>query len=319
MKKIIRIGISACLMGEKVRYNGEHSHDPYLIGTLGNFFEYVPVCPEVECGMSTPRETVRLVGDPEKPRLVTSSTGIDKTDQMMSWIQTKLKQLEKEDLSGFIFKSKSPSSGLYRIKVYGEKGQPILNGVGMFARAFCEHFPRLPVEEEGRLHDIKLRENFLEKIFTLTHWRELIQNEKNLGSLLAFHTRNKLLLLSHNQSQYRLMGKLVATGKQLTVEVLFATYEKMLLKTLDYQTTAKKNINVLLHMVGYFKKQLNKDEKDELIDIIEQYRGGYVPLIVPLTLLKHYARKYQIDYLLNQNYLDPIELKLRAFLYSELK
>lgn len=311
----IKIGISSCLLGHEVRYNGGHSHDRYLTGTLGSYVEYVPVCPEVECGMPIPRETVRLVGDPEKPRLMTSKSGIDKTDQMNAWIKKKLKELEKEDLFGFIFKSKSPSSGLFRIKVYSDDGKVRSNGTGMFAKAFTRHFPRVPVEEEGRLHDLKIRENFIEKLFALKRWRDLIRQGKTLGNLVDFHTRNKLLFLSHNQAQYRLMGKRVATGKEIPVDDLFEQYETELIKTLDYKTTIKKNINVLHHIVGYFKKQLTADEKTELLEIIDQYRDELVPLIVPLTLIKHYARKYETTYILKQTYMapHPVELKLRAF------
>lgn len=316
MQEPIKIGISACLLGESVRWNGGHSRDRFLTDTLGLIVSFVPVCPEVECGMGTPRETLRLVGEPERPRLVTSKTGEDKTEQMVGWARGKVRDLEKEDLCGFIFKKNSPSSGLLRVKLYNEKGGLSKNGVGMFARAFTDHFPRIPVEEEGRLHDPGLRENFIENIFTLKRWRQTLSDRKTIGKLVDFHTRHKLLLLSHSEKHYRLMGKLVAGGKQLPMADLYEQYESLLMTAVRLKTTPKKNINVLMHMLGYFKKQLTSDEKSELLEVIDHYRSGNLPLIVPLTLFNHYIRKYDQPYLKNQVYLNPhpIELKIRAFL-----
>ncbi len=236
----IKIGISSCLLGNLVRYDGGHSHDRFLTQTLGMFCEYVPVCPEVECGMPIPRNSLRLEGDPENPRLITRKTREDHTQQMQTWIDQKLPNLEKEDLCGFIFKSKSPSSGLYRIKVYGDDGKMRNNGVGLFARAFTKRFPRIPVEEAGRLNDPKLRENFIENIFTLQRWRQFLENQPTLGKLVAFHTENKLLILSHSQEIYRQMGKLVAGGKQMDFDALLDTYEGQMLKALDLKTTIRK-------------------------------------------------------------------------------
>lgn len=218
MLEPIKIGISSCLMGNKVRYDGGHSHDRFLTQTLGLFAEYVPVCPEVECGMPTPREALRLVGDLENPRLVTQKTAIDKTRQMTTWIKDRLKGLAEEDLCGFIFRSKSPSSGLYRVRVYGEDGKVSKNGTGLFAKAFTKAFKRIPVEEAGRLNDPKLRENFIESIFSLQRWRKLRSKNMTLGGLVEFHTHNKLLILSHNQEIYRKMGRIVAQGKRHDVE-----------------------------------------------------------------------------------------------------
>lgn len=311
----IKIGISSCLLGNPVRYDGGHSHDRFLTQTLGLFAQYVPVCPEVECGMSIPREAVRLMGDPENPRLVTQKTGIDKTQQMNNWIEPRLKSLEKENLCGFIFKSKSPSSGLYRIRVYGDDGSVRKTGTGLFARAFTRHFPRIPVEEAGRLNDPGLRENFIEAIFSLQQWRKLIDTRKTLGGLVEFHTQNKLLILSHNQELYRKMGRLVAQGKSMETDRLFDTYEQILLKALGLKTTLKKNINVLQHIMGFFKKDLAAPEKQELLSILDQYSSGYVPLIVPITLIRHYVLKYDHPWLKTQTYLNPhpFELKLRNY------
>ncbi len=315
MLKPIKIGISSCLLGNTVRYDGGHSHDRFLTQTLGLFVEYVPVCPEVECGMPTPREALRLVGDVENPRLVTQKTLVDKTEQMTTWMNGRLKELSKEDLCGFIFRSKSPSNGLYRIRVYGDDGIVKRNGTGLFAKAFTKAFPRIPVEEAGRLNDPKLRENFIENIFSLQRWRKLLDQNKTLGGLVEFHTQNKLLILSHNQDIYRKMGRLVAQGKSCDLEQLFDAYEALLLKALALQTTLKKNINVIQHIMGYFKKNLTSDEKQELLSIIDQYRSGYVPLIVPITLINHYVMKYDQPWLKVQTYLNPhpFELKLRNY------
>jgi uncharacterized protein YbgA (DUF1722 family)/uncharacterized protein YbbK (DUF523 family) len=311
----IKIGISSCLMGNQVRYDGGHSHDRFLTQTLGLFTTYVPVCPEVECGMPIPREAVRLVGDPENPRLVTQKTGQDKTRQMQDWIEGRLKALEQENLCGFIFRSKSPSSGLYRIRVYGDDKKVRKTGVGLFARAFTRHFPRIPVEEAGRLQDPGLRENFIENIFSLQRWRHLLTTQRTMGGLVAFHTHNKLLILSHNQEIYRQMGRLVAQGKKQDRDLLFDTYEQLLLKALGLKTTLKKNINVLHHIMGYFKRNLDGNEKQELLTVIDQYGDGYVPLIVPITLIKHYVLKYDQSWLKTQTYLNPhpFELKLRNY------
>ncbi len=311
----IKIGISSCLMGNPVRYDGGHSHDRFLTQTLGLFCEYVPVCPEVECGMPTPRNSLRLEGDPDNPRLITRKTGEDHTQQMQTWIDKKLPDLEKENLCGFIFKSKSPSSGLYRIKVYGEGGKIKNNGVGLFARAFTQRFPRIPVEEAGRLNDPKLRENFIENIFTLQRWRRFLEDRPTLGKLVAFHTDNKLLILSHSQEIYREMGKRVAGGKQQDFNELLDTYEGLLLKALNLMTTLKKNINVLQHAMGFFKNDLTPSEKQELLTSFDHYRDGYVPLIVPMTLIRHYVLKYDHPWLKTQTYLNPhpFELKLRNY------
>ena len=313
MRPKIRIGISTCLLGEKVRYDGGHKLDPFLTATLGQYVEYVPVCPEVECGFGVPRESFRLVGDPADPRLVTTRTQADHTECMAEWARKRVRELEKEDLCGYIFKSGSPSSGMERVKVYDRNGVPAKAGVGIFARIFMESFPLIPVEDEGRLHDPALRENFIERIFALQRWRETLSSPRTLGRLVEFHTRHKLLILSHNPEMYRAMGKLVAEGKKISLLALYAKYEALLMPALRMKTTARKNANVLQHMLGYFKGDLTPDEKQEMLGIIDQYRQGLFPLIVPLTLMNHYVRKYDQPYLKEQAYLNPhpLELQLR--------
>jgi uncharacterized protein YbgA (DUF1722 family)/uncharacterized protein YbbK (DUF523 family) len=310
----IRLGISACLLGQNVRYDGGHQLDRFLRDTLGRFVDYVPVCPEVEMGLPVPRDTLRLVGDAEAPRLVFSKSGEDVTERMTCWAEKRLAGLEREGLCGFIFKARSPSSGMARVKLYDRRGVPNKNGVGLFARLFMERFPLLPVEEDGRLHDPRLRENFIEAIFTFRRWRDLLEQKATSAGLVAFHARHKLLMMSHSVELARRMGKLTAeAGKRPAVE-LFGDYQQLLMQTVRTLATPAKHCNVLQHALGYFKRQLSRDEKQEMLQIIDQYRHGLVPLAVPLTLLNHYVRKYQPPWLDEQAYLHPhpTELHLRS-------
>jgi uncharacterized protein YbgA (DUF1722 family)/uncharacterized protein YbbK (DUF523 family) len=309
----IKLGISSCLLGNPVRYDGGHKLDRFLRDTLGQYVDYVPVCPEAECGMGIPREAMRLEGNKDAPRLVTRGTKHDKTDMLVRWAKKRVADLAAENLCGFIFKSDSPSSGMERVKVYDDRGMPAKTGVGIFARIFMERFPLLPVEEEGRLHDTDLRENFIERIFTLKRWRDTRNMKTNRGALVDFHTRHKLLLLSHSTKLYQEMGKLVASQKSQDVQNLLLQYETLLIEALKLKATPKKNVNVLQHMMGYFKKQLSAAEKTELLGIINNYQKGFLPLIVPVTLISHYVRKYDQPYLREQIYLNPhpLELQLR--------
>ncbi len=309
----IPIGISTCLLGENVRYNGGHALDRFLRDTLGKYVHYVPVCPEVECGFGIPRETFRLVGDPKQPRLMTSLTGVDNTDRMEAWARKRVTELENEALCGFIFKSDSPSSGMERVKVYNDKGVPRKISVGVFARVFMEHFPLIPVEEDGRLHDLILRENFIDRIFTYRRYREIMEDKNLVRRLVDFHTRNKLLLMAHSPKHLKQMGYLVAHVRELSPKELIRQYEKLLIEAMALKPSTAKHANVLHHVMGYFKKNLSADEKQELLDVIDEYRQGIIPLIVPLTLMNHYVRKYDESYLKEQVYLNPhpLELQLR--------
>ncbi len=294
MEEKIKLGISSCLLGNKVRYDGGHKLDPFLINTLGQFVDYVPVCPEVECGIpGAPRGHPPGRATRRTRGWSTRKSGIDATAQMERWIEKKLPQLEKEELCGFIFKSRSPSSGMERVKVYNDKGMAEKNGVGIFAGALMERFPLLPVEEEGRLHDIDLRENFIERIFVYRRWRELLAAGATAGRLVDFQRRHKLLLMAHSPEMARQLGKLVAAAGARPLADILPGYEKLLLAALKQKATVRKNVNVLQHMLGYFKKQLDDFEKKELLAVIENYRQNLVPLIVPLTLLKHYIDKFQ--------------------------
>ncbi|MBN1625634.1 MAG: DUF523 and DUF1722 domain-containing protein [Deltaproteobacteria bacterium] len=309
----IRLGISACLLGENVRYDGGHSHDRFLTDTLGRYFEYIPVCPEVEFGFPVPREAIRLEGDPVSPRLMKTLTREDITDSMNKWARMRISMLENESLCGFIFKSRSPSCGIERVKVHGGKGQPVKKGTGLFARSFMEQFPLIPVEDDGRLNDPGLRENFIERVFVLNRWRDLLKEKESRGRLTDFHTRHKMLILSHSTAHYQLSGRLIASAKMLPIKEVYQQYHSLLMESLRLTATPKKHSNVLMHMVGYFKKDLTPDEKQELLEVIDNYRTGHIPLIVPVTLIKHYVRKYDQPYLREQVYLrpHPLELQLR--------
>ncbi|MCK9229891.1 MAG: DUF523 and DUF1722 domain-containing protein [Syntrophales bacterium] len=304
MKKI-PIGISTCLLGENVRYDGGHKLDRFLRDTLGRYVRYIPVCPEADCGMGIPREFIRLEGSPESPRLVTGRTKVDKTDMMVSWAKKRLIQLEGEDLHGFIFKSGSPSCGTERIKVYDDKGLPVKRGTGVFARMFMDHFPSVPVKDEKRLHDADLREHFIERIFVLKRWRDTQKAPPGRDALVGFHGRHGLLVLSHSSTHYRAMEKLVADRKRLSRQELYEGYETLLMKAMEMKTTVKKNVTVLRHILGYLRRNLSSDEKTELLEVIETYQNGFLPLIVPITLIGHYARKYGQHCLNEQVYLNP--------------
>jgi uncharacterized protein YbgA (DUF1722 family) len=256
---------------------------------------------------------MHLEGNPDSPHLVTIRTKQDMTDRMVRWANKRVLELEKEDLCGFIFKSNSPSSGMERVRVYNENRMSVKKGVGIFARIFMDHFRLLPVEDEGRLHNPGLRENFIERIFTLKRWREIIGKKESRRDIMDFHTKHKLLILAHSPTHYQTMGKLVAQAKGFSLKELYQRYRILLMESLELKTTQKKNSNVLHHMMGYFKKQLSSDEKRELLEVIDFYRKGYIPLIVPVTLINHYVRKYDQPYLKQQIYLNPhpLELQLR--------
>ena len=309
----IRLGISSCLLGGKVRYDGGHKLDHFLRDTLGNYVDWVPVCPEVEMGLSVPREAMRLVGTPAYPRLKTIRTGKDYTDRMLKWAKKRLNEIEKEDLCGFVFKSRSPSSGMKAVKVYDESGVPRYKGTGIFAGAFMERFPLLPAEDEGRLNDPVLRENFIERIFVYQRWKDFLKSTGSIAQLITFHTKHKLLILSHSTKHYSILGRLVADAKRYKTDEIRTYYLTYLMEGLRLTATIRKNTNVLQHMMGYFKDRLTADEKQELSEIFEKYHAGFVPLIVPLTLLTHYVRKFDEPYLKGQYYLrpHPAELMLR--------
>ncbi len=309
----IKIGVSSCLLGNKVRYNEGDARDPFITDTFGQYVTFVPVCPEVECGLETPRPAMHLQGDIVNPRLWVTQTGEDFTDQVVNWAQGRLEELAGKELCGFIFKKNSPSSGWGQVNVFNAKGQRVQKGSGVFAGMFVKRFPLIPVEEEGRLSDPKLRENFIERIFILRHWRNTLSKGRTRANLVEFHTHNKMVLRSHSEKHYRLMGKLVAADKNRSTRTLYLDYESMLMGALTLHATVAKHTTVMMHILGYFKKQLSAADKEEMLGLIEAYHRGDLPLVVPLTLFFHYVRKYDQPYLKQQTYLNPhpVALKLR--------
>jgi len=309
----LRLGISRCLLGDEVRFDGGHKQDHFLTDVLGRYVEWVPVCPEVEAGLGTPREAMRLMGDPDHPRLMTIKSKHDHTQAMETMIATRLDSFQRQDLSGFVFKRGSPSCGVERVRVYTAQGMPSHNGVGIFAKAFTEQFPLIPVEEEGRLCDPSLRENFIERVFCYRRFQDLVQNGVTKQALIRFHTIHKYLLLAHSQQHYETMGRLVSQAKRYGLKELTLKYGEHFMRALTMKATVRKHVNVLQHIVGYFKTRLTTQEKTELLSVIADYHGGLTPLIVPLTLVKHYVQIFDVGYIRDQVYLNPHpkELMLR--------
>ena len=309
----LRLGISRCLLGDEVRFDGGHKRDSFLTDVFGRYVEWVPVCPEVEAGLGTPREAMRLVGDPQNPRLVTIKSGTDHTRALETLTTNRIAQLMELDLSGYVFKKGSPSCGIERVRLYNEHGVPSRNGVGLFARAFIEQFPLIPVEEEGRLCEPTLRENFIARVFCYRRWQDLVQSGVTRRALVQFHTIHKYLLLAHSPQQYEALGRLVGQAQQHRPKELTSQYGELFMKALAVKATVRKHVNVLQHILGYFKERLGSREKAELLVVIGDYHQGLTPLIVPLTLIKHYVQTYEIDYIRDQVYLNPHpkELMLR--------
>lgn len=309
----IKLGVSSCLLGEEVRFDGGHKYDSWIVDTLGQFAEYIPICPEVGCGLAIPREAMHLVGNKDDYRMLTIKTGIDHTERMLSFCKPTIAALKQERLCGYIFKSKSPSCGLEQVKVYPPyQGVPGKTGIGIYAREFMHEFPLLPVEEEGRLHDAERRENFITRIFIMQRWQQMIDGKVKASDLVRFHTIHKYLIMAHSPQHYREMGKLVAALQKEPLSELLTHYFELLMTACKRHATPRKQQYVLLHILGYFKQDLDAFEKQEMMEILSQYKEGLIPLIVPITLLNHYVRKYDKSYLADQIYLHPhpIELKL---------
>jgi uncharacterized protein YbbK (DUF523 family)/uncharacterized protein YbgA (DUF1722 family) len=312
--KAIKIGVSACLLGMRVRYDGGHKHDHYVTETLGRFFEYVPVCPEVEYGLPVPRETLRLMGDPARPRLIASRTGADHTEAMRRWSDAHAHDLSRESLAGFIFKSRSPSCGSKGVAVYHDRGRPGGSGSGIFAAAFICRNPLIPVIDDERLRNRALRERFIDGVLIYTRWQEFLKKGGRLGGLARLHADLKLLILAHSPKHYAMLGRLVAESAAHSRDELYASYVRLLMAAASFQATGRKHEHVLLHCLGCFKRQLTADESAEVLEIIGAFRKGSLPLIAPLTMIRHYVRKYRVARLVRQHYLNPrpIESMLRS-------
>jgi uncharacterized protein YbgA (DUF1722 family)/uncharacterized protein YbbK (DUF523 family) len=309
----IRLGVSACLLGDPVRFDGGHKRDPFLVDTLGPFVEWVAVCPEVEIGLSTPRDTLRLVGAQDAPRLVVEKTGQDLTERMRRYAGGKVEQLAAMQLHGYVLKRASPSCGLLRVRVYPESGIPQAGGRGLFAAELARRLPLLPVEEEGRLSDSRIRENFIERVFATARWQALCRAKPRPADLVAFHAAQKFTLLAHSPSHYATLGQHVAKAGRVLSGAKLDSYGALFMEALAVPATRQRHTNVLQHLAGFFKKQLHGDERAELMEVIDEYRRGLVPLVVPLTLVQHHVRRLNVTYLADQVYLrpHPKELMLR--------
>lgn len=308
-----KIGVSSCLLGHKVRFDGGHKHERFLTDLFGTFIEWIPICPEVEVGMGVPRETVRLVGTSTNPKMIAEKSGTDWTEAMNRFAAKRLCEFAENQLSGYVFKKNSPSCGMERVKIYNDRGMSERQGRGLFAAALMQRWPLLPVEEEGRLNDLKLRENFIERVFAYHRWLQAASERKSPGALVRFHTGHKYLLLAHSQRHYRQLGRLVAGAKQRSLAAVYRDYGRIFMQALAVHATERTHANVLDHMMGYFSKRLTATERQELVQLIGDFRRRLIPLIVPITLMRHYTNKYQIAYLQGQLYLEPNpkELMLR--------
>jgi len=309
----IRVGISACLLGDAVRYDGGHKRDRFLTGTVAEFVTFVPVCPEVDIGMSIPREPIRLNRQGDTIKLEGPQSGTDYTHSMLRYAEERVAQLEAFGLSGYILKKDSPSCGMERVRVYDENGVPARTGRGLFAEVLLASRPLLPVEEEGRLHDPRLRENFFERVFAYRRLSILLSNGWDVGDLVAFHSREKMLLLAHDPEAYGRLGRMVAEARKSDRMKVAEDYRRHFMAALSRLASRGRHRNVLEHMAGFFKEVLEKDERREMEQVVADFYNGLVPLIVPLTLVKHHVRRHEVSYLADQTYLQPHpkELMLR--------
>jgi uncharacterized protein YbgA (DUF1722 family)/uncharacterized protein YbbK (DUF523 family) len=309
----LRLGISSCLLGNEVRFDGGHKRDSFSVEMLGKFVDWVPVCPEVEAGMGIPRPAMRLVDSGDGVRLVEIRSEADHTRSMEKYAAQRVRALGKLDLCGYVLKKGSPSCGMSRVKIYGAKKMPTTKGVGLYASALLGAYPSLPVEEEGRLHDARLRENFIERIFAYRRLRDLFQGRWSAAGVIEFHSRHKLQLMAHSTESYRSLGREVASIKGTPRPIFRDTYMKGFMEALAQLASRGRNANALNHAAGHLKKYLDSSSRMELAGIIDEYRQELVPLVVPITLLRHYVRQLEVDYLEGQTFLEPHpkELMLR--------
>lgn len=299
------VGISSCLLGERVRFDSGHKNHSYITQTLSDYFEFRPFCPEVSIGLGIPREPIRLVSDELDGVVRCVGTKNSEKD-----VTSALKNVAHEQfewiagLDGYIFKKDSPSCGLERVKVYTGT-MPRRSGVGIYAREILQSFPHLPVEEEGRLGDAGLRENFIKRVFLYRRWRELLSTGPSREDLVTFHARHKLIYMSHNQNTTKELGRLVAAIGDMSIKDFCEQYIQAVTELVSKPTDRKNHSNVLKHIQGYLKRDLESDDRQELEQTIEQYRQGYLPLIVPVTLLRHYFRKHPNSYIKQSWYMQP--------------
>lgn len=310
----IRIGVSSCLVGERVRYDGDDKRDAFITEILGDVFELVPVCPEVAIGMGVPRPPIRLVGDPRRPRaLGVDDPDVDVTAPLTAYARRLA--VELDDIGAYIFKARSPSCGPARVKVYHGGRTARITGVGLYAREIMARLPLLPVADEEELNDGEARANFFERIFAYHRWQGLLASGFTPGELVEFHSRHKLALMAHGSVHYRSLGQLVAQAETMRPRQLAEKYGSNFMTALKHPATRKRHANVLQHLMGYLKRHIDQEDKTELLELIDAYRLGALPLIAPQTLLRHHFRRYPHPYVEKQLYLYPdlLELQLRRY------
>ena len=301
----INIGLSACLAGQNVRYNGGHTQSRLCLDVLSEHFTFKTFCPEVAAGFGTPRPTMRLIGDPTSPQLVFSTDdSVDLSSQLINGFEHKLAEFSQ--LDGYILMKNSPSCGLERVKVYQANGHPHQTRVaGLFAQALKEQYPLMPIEEEGRLHDPKLFDNFVVRVYAHHNFRNEVLAAPTRHKLIAFHSSYKYLLMAHNQQQCKKLGQLIAAGERQPIKELVDNYFKQFMAALAKPASKKNHTNALLHILGYLKKTVPSAARQHIAETILKYQQGIFPLTTPLTLLKHYLEQYGSSYIKDQRYLDP--------------
>jgi len=299
----VYVGVSSCLLGQAVRFDGNHKLQTFIREELGKHFTYVAVCPEVAIGLGVPRPAVRLSGDVNSPRVIgVKDSALDVTEALRNYSLDKARELSC--LSGYIFKKASPSCGMERIKIY-DGGQLIsTQGVGVYAQAVMNANPLLPVEDDGRLCDPGIRHNFMQRVFVYHRWQQLGRDGFNARRLIEFHSRHKFLIFAHDETRYRHLGRLIANIKHDNVETTANRYVSLLMAALKQPATRKRHANVLQHIAGYLKRHMDSADKRELLGVIDDYRLGAVPLAVPVILLKHHLRRNPVPYIQQQVYID---------------
>jgi uncharacterized protein YbbK (DUF523 family)/uncharacterized protein YbgA (DUF1722 family) len=303
----VKLGVSACLLGQPVRYDGGHKRHAFLVDLLGRHVTWVPVCPEVEAGMGVPRPALRLIeGGSGGTRLVVAATGEDQTGRMEAWARGRLDLLAADGLHGYVLKERSPSCGAEGVEVRGADGEVSRHGAGVFAEALRARFPLLAVEEEGRLADPEVREGFLARVFTVARFRRMLSEDGTPAGLVAFHAAHKLLLHAHDTARYRTLGPLVAGRDGRPFPERLLAYGEGLLRTLATPPSRGRHVDVMEHLSGFVKDALSADDKAELARLLEEYRDGVVPLEVPRTRLRDLLRRHDADaWALGQVYLEP--------------
>ncbi len=304
-KKRIPVGISACLLGEKVRYDAQHKRSNYCNEVLAEYFDFQPFCPEMAIGLGAPRPTIRLVGQPDGLHAIQSTaTPRDVTDALAAYADTVYQG--HPQLCGFVFTEKSPSCGLFRVRAYNEKGQPFSDSArGIFARRLTEHWPLLPVEESGRLNDADLCENFILRVYAWHEWHTDVLPSLTAHRLLRFWSSYKYLVLAHDEKTYRQIGPLLGNLAVENLPALAADFFALLMHALDKPSTRASNTNALQHLRGFIKNATDETEKNTLNVLIDQYKAGVVPLIVPLSMLRHLLTRYPDAYANEQRFLNP--------------